>query len=421
MSGSLAPLINRDFRYLLLGFAIGQMLMPLQFITQILWVQHFAPPEIWLILVAFIATSRGVGALAFGLYGGALADRYNRKNILLVILSLQIVTTAGIAMLMLYSVGDTFSFIIFFLLTFLSSGLQSIDGPTRLAILPDVLGPALTPAGMSLNQVAGQVAMPLAMLFTGMLIDGLGFGGAYLFSIAGLILSIICINLMSYAPHDEQISKADQRYGASEAFNDVKMGLQYARGHTVILWVIILIVAMMSFGYPATASLGPTWVTTVVGVEIAEMGYVVMFWGVGSLIAAMLMTKFASIKQRGFMLVAGALIFSLSFVFFVSDHTPINAIIGNLGLGIGMTTTMVSSTILIQHLVPNEFRGRIMSIFQMNMAFAQLMTMPVALLGQWLTLPVLFPLLAITTLALVTLIIIFQPQVRRAEVLQSSQ
>ncbi len=86
-----------------------------------------------------------------------------------------------------------------------------------------------------------------------------------------------------------------------------------------------------------------------------------------------------------------------------------------------MTTTMVSSTILIQHLVPNEFRGRIMSIFQMNMAFAQLMTMPVALLGQWLTLPVLFPLLAITTLALVTLIIIFQPQVRRAEVLQSSQ
>ena len=416
LTGSLAPLANRDFRYLLSGFAIGQMLMPLQFITQILWVQHYAPPDIWLILVAFIATCRGVGALAFGLYGGALADRYNRKKILLIILALQIITTVGIALLMLLSIGDAIGFAVFFLLTFLGSGLQSIDGPTRLAILPDVLGPELTPAGMSLNQVAGQIAMPLAMLFTGMLIDSLGFGGAYLFSILGLVISIACIAFMSYEPMQGQISKTSQRYGIGEALNDVKVGLQYARDHKVILWVIILIVSMMSLGYPATASLGPTWVTTVVGVEIAKMGYVVMFWGIGSLIAAMLLTKFSSYRQRGLLLVAGAIIFSISFVIFVYDHTPINAIIGNVGLGIGMTTTMVSSTILIQHLVPNEFRGRIMSIFQMNMAFAQLMTMPVALLGQWLTLPVLFPILAFITLVLVILIIGTQPQVRHATI-----
>ena len=85
MSGALAPLNTRDFRYLLAGFAIGQMLMPLQFITQILWVQHFAPRDIWLILVALIATSRGLGALSFGLYGGALADRYDRRKLLIII------------------------------------------------------------------------------------------------------------------------------------------------------------------------------------------------------------------------------------------------------------------------------------------------------------------------------------------------
>jgi len=416
LSGPMAPLANRDFRYLLSGFAIGQMLMPLQFITQILWVQHFAPADIWLLLVAFIATSRGVGALTFGLYGGALADRYNRKHIVLIIQLLQILTTMGIAILMLLSIGDLFGFIVFFILTFLSSGLQSIDGPTRLAVVPDVLGPELTPAGMSLNQVAGQVAMPLAMLFTGILIDSLGFGGAYLFSIVGLIISAICIALMSYTPDSEQISKSKQRYGIGEALKDVKIGLHYARNHNVILWVIILIVAMMSFGYPATASLGPTWVTTVVKVEIANMGYVVMFWGIGSLFAAMLLTRYASVRQRGLMVVIGALIFSVSFVIFVSDHTPLNAIIGNFGLGVGMTTTMVSSTILIQHLVPNEFRGRIMSIFQMNMAFAQLMTMPVALLGQWLTLPILFPVLAIVTLLLVGFIVGSKPQIRLAVV-----
>ena len=247
-SGSLAPLANRDFRYLLAGFAIGQMLMPLQFITQILWVQHYAPEDIWLILVAFIATSRGVGALAFGLYGGALADRYNRRHILLIISLLQILTAAGIATLMLFSIGDKFGFAVFFLLTFLSSGLQAIDGPTRLAIVPDVLGPELTPSGMSLNQVAGQIAMPIAMLFTGMLIDGLGFGGAYFFSIAGLVILIACITVMSYTPAAEQVSKAGQRYGFVEAIKDVRIGLKYAKDHKVILWMIVLIVTMMSFG-----------------------------------------------------------------------------------------------------------------------------------------------------------------------------
>ena len=56
-----APLQNRDFRLLFFGFAIGQMLMPLQFITQILWVQETAPEEYWLVLVALIGACRGIG------------------------------------------------------------------------------------------------------------------------------------------------------------------------------------------------------------------------------------------------------------------------------------------------------------------------------------------------------------------------
>ena len=91
-----------------------------------------------------------------------------------------------------------------------------------------------------------------------------------------------------------------------------------------------------------------------------------------------------------------------------------NAIIGNVGLGAGMTITMVSATILIQQLAPNDIRGRLMSIFQLNMAFAQLMTMPVAILAQWLTLPVLFPILSFATLGIVIVILLTQQQLWRS-------
>lgn len=413
---ALAPLGNRDFRLLLSGFAIGQMLMPLQFITQILWVQQFAPRDIWLILVAAIAASRGLGALTFGMYGGALADRFDRRKLLLIMQCAQVFVTIAIAALMYFATGNPFGYAAFFFLTFLSAGMLSIDGPTRLAIVPDVLGPALTPAGMSLNQLAAQIAMPAAMAFTGIIIAGFGYSGAYLFSVLGHLAAITFIFLMRYEPADSQHLLRGQRYGAREALTDIRLGLSWAANHSVIFWLIMLVVLMMSLGYPATASLGPTWVTTVVNVPIAEMGFVVMFWGIGSLIGAVAMAQLASYERRGLLVGVGTLLFSGGFVVFSSWHTEINTIIGNTAMGAGMTVTMVSSTILIQHLTPNEMRGRVMSLFQLNMAFAQLMTMPVAMLAQWLTLPVVFPVLAWATLVIVVAVLLAQRQLVGARV-----
>ena len=418
-TGALAPLYHRDFRLLLAGFAIGQMLMPLQFITQILWVQATAPRDIWLILVAFIATSRGLGALTFGLYGGGLADRFNRQHLLLLIQALQILMTLAIAALMYAEVGGVLGFGLFFLLTFLTSGLQSIDAPTRLAIVPEVLGQQLTPSGISLNQVAGQIAMPIAMMTTGLMIDQLGFSGAYAASLVGHLIALIFIGLMKYSPTHSASRPAPGPYGFGQIKSDIKVGLQYARQQPVILWTIILLIMMMGFGYPATASLGPTWVTTVVGVPIPKMGFIVMFWGIGSLFAAIILARFSNMVHRGALIGFGAVLFALSFLVFVLGKAEINVMIGNFGLGAGMTTLMVSSTVLIQHIVPDHIRGRIMSIFQLNMAFAQLMTMPVALVGQWLGLGIVFPVLAYLTLAVVVIVLLTQPQIMRAKVIQS--
>lgn len=412
--GGFAPLRVRDFRLLLGGFALGQMLMPLQFLTQILWVQEYAPDDTWLILVALIGASRGVGALTFGLYGGALADRFDRRKLLLVTQTLQLVMTVAIAALMFVSIGSGIGFVLFFGFTFLSAGLQSVDAPTRLAIVPDILGPELTPAGMSLNQAAAQLAMPLAMFATGMIIHALGFAGAYLLSAIGHLVTIFFVALLSYRATAGELSRRTGRYGLREALDDVRAGLRYARNQPVILGIIVLIVTMMSLGFPAVANLGPTWVTTVVGVEIRNVGFVVMTWGIGAMIAALALARYSTIQRRGAVIGFGAVLFSVSFIVFVMDQAVINAVIGNLGIGAGMTIATVSATIYIQQVVPNEIRGRLMSIFQLNMGFAQLMTMPIAALGQWLTLPVLFPLLAATMLGAVLLILILRPEIVQA-------
>ncbi len=403
---------NRDFRLLLAGTALGQMLGPLQFLTQILWVQANAPENIWLVLVATIGASRGMGALTFGLYGGALADRYDRRVLLMVAQIVLVTITCAISALMFSGVTGVLGFALFFFLAFLAAGLQAVDAPTRLAIIPDILGPDLTPSGMSLAQVAVQLSMPVAMFATGFIIHELDFGGAYLFSVIGHVLVIGFLALMRY--QSSMAPATSLSYGFAQALQDVRHGLTYARGHHTVLWVIILLVIMMSLGFPATANLGPTWINTEVGVPIKDMGYIVMNWGIGSLIAAVFLTRFSTVAHRGRLIAGGALLFCVSFVIFVSDRTVVNVVLGNLGLGAGMTITSVSSTILIQQVVPNEVRGRIMSLFQLNMGFAQLMTMPVAMLAQWLTLSVLFPALAVVTLIVVLVVLVTQRQIVQA-------
>ena len=172
-----APLALRDFRLLFLGLLIGQALSPFQFVAQIIWVQMSADEGVRIVLVGLIAAVRGVGMLVFGLYGGALADRFDRRKLLIVTQLAALAFNVAIGCLMIFGAAEGALLIVFYVLVFLSSALASIDLPTRQAIVPDIVGRDLTTAGIAVNAAGGQIALPVALVGTGFAIDALGPGG----------------------------------------------------------------------------------------------------------------------------------------------------------------------------------------------------------------------------------------------------
>ena len=102
-----APFSVPDFRLLFIGFTMGQAIMPLQFVTQIFWVQSHADTSATIVLVGVIGTMRGAGMLSFGLFGGALADRFDRRKLLMVTQAGALALNLGIASLMWLTPGDT--------------------------------------------------------------------------------------------------------------------------------------------------------------------------------------------------------------------------------------------------------------------------------------------------------------------------
>ena len=143
--GMLEPLRLREFRLLLGGFIVGQSMMPLQFVTAIAWIQVIADDNV-VVMVAAISTIRGLGMVGFGLFGGALADRFDRRRLLIATQTLAFVANIAIAVMMWTGASDTTAVVLFFFFTALASAAHAIDGPTRNAIAPEILGPRLTPA-----------------------------------------------------------------------------------------------------------------------------------------------------------------------------------------------------------------------------------------------------------------------------------
>ena len=390
-TSSMAPLAVRDFRLLFLSFVGWQMIYPLQVVSLIFWIQDNADDDTRIILIGVLGSLRGVGALLFSLVAGALADRFDRRRLLLAAQGLGFLIALAVALLMRVAPGDTLGFALIFLLAFLSAAPAAIDFPTRQAMVPEILGPRLTSQGIALNSAGMQMAMPLGIFGVGLVIEALGTGGAYALSSAGHATALLLLLPMSYRtaarPH---VAGAALR----RTLADIVAGFRFARGHAVVLWVIVLVVVVLGIGFPPTASLGPTWVTTVVGASYAEFGFIALTWGVGALLASLWMTRVAAVQRQGRMLSLGALTFAGSFVLFAAGQSWPFAVAGNFGLGAGFAITQIAATSLIAHHTPNEVRGRVMSLLMIGIFAAQSLALPVAVAGQALTLQTLFPILS---------------------------
>lgn len=403
---------ERDFRWLLAGTVARDALGPFQFISLIFWLQEHAPPELRVLLVGTLGTVRGVGMLGFGLIGGAFADRFDRRRLMLAVEAANLAAGGCVALALWLGDGGAVSIALVLLGVLATASLVGMDGPTRMALVPDLVGPVRAPAAISLLTASLQLVSPLSILASGFAIDALGFAGAYAVALLGPLVDLSAVSRIARRGPTARAARTQRLLRAT--YDDVRAGLAYARGERVVFWAIALVLATYVFGFPAVANLGPTWVTTVVGVPYRLFGLVATTWGIGGVLAGLVLTRYAHVERKGALLVAGACGFGLAFALFALGRTALAATLGNFGLGLSVATVQISSIALLQHIAPDAIRGRVMSLLQLGMGTAQLATLPVAALGQLVGLEVLFPALAVAQLACVGSIALLQPALRRA-------
>ncbi|MCL4240127.1 MAG: MFS transporter [Dehalococcoidia bacterium] len=388
---ALRPLARRDFRLLLAGSAVVGVLFPLHLMTQVFWVsQHF--PDSAVIYSSVLAASRGSGMVVFSLLGGAIADRADRKRVLLVCESLSFVAHAGIAVLMLTEPLGEGSVGLVAFVTFLAAGIQSIDTPARSASVPAAAGRENIAAAIALLAISSQVTMPLSLPIAGIMNQVFAPGAVYA---ASLVAWLAIIPLIMMLRLDGQPPPA-ARGGTLRSIAD---GLAYTRAHRPILAIVSLVFVVQVIGMPVAAPLGPMFFIEVLGFNSAQVGLMGATWGLGSLSAGLIIARQAHLALRGGSLAFVAVFFGLAVVSFgYSRFIPLTAL-SDYGMGFAFTSTSLVASTLIQHLVADEMRGRVLSFFPLTIGIAQAATAIAGLAGQAIGLAVLLPLLGWLVLA----------------------
>jgi MFS family permease len=200
------------------------------------------------------------------------------------------------------------------------------------------------------------------------------FGPAWCFTINGItfIAVITALLMMRLKPFTTQRRP-------TAALDDLKEGLRYVASHVAIRTLVATAAVISLFGL-AFMTLMPAWATTVLGGDATTNGWLLGARGFGALTGALMIAALGRFNAKGKLLTIGSFVFPALILIFAATRWLPWALLTLVGAGWGFMVLFNMANTLIQILVPDELRGRVVSIY--TLGFFGLMPLG-ALLAGW--------------------------------------
>ena len=376
-----------NFRWFWLNGATQAMGQGMQFLTIGILVLDSTDSSYQLGLVIF---AYGVPNLAFSLVGGIIADRTDRLRLLV---STRIVESGLILALAILKLSGVMELWHVFAVSALLGTVQAINGPTRMALVADLVDRKDLMNAVALHAMVNQSGQIIGPALAGGVIEIAGVGNAlvanaamYLFGIAFLVL-IKGLVAMPEAPKKAVI-------------RELREGLQCVRSTPVLYTVIGLALAFTFFGMSYRQVL-PAFTKEVLDVGAGGTGLLWLGAGLGSLLGSFLLASLGDFKRKSWLLLASLLLLCVFLIAFA--WSPWYWISWILFFFVGTMSTGLFwplANTLVQLNVPSELRGRVLSILQIAPAIHFLSALPLAVAGGLVSWPI-----AVTGAALMVLLV----------------
>jgi len=396
-----------DFRTLWFGMFFASATMMFQFYAQGWFISGLTGS---VALLGVLGVARGTGMLLFSMWGGALADRVERRTLLIITQSAALVLFGLLSVLIIF---DLIALWQAFVLIFIVAAVESIDAPARQALIPELLPREHIPNGVALFMAAQISAFAYLPPLAGVAIAAIGPGGAFAISLIGHVVVIAALLRMKI--------RSKPAAGGTNIMRSVGEGISYAARRPSVIWVIMLGFFIGVLGFPIISTLAPYWMRHELG--LGAVGWTLMgwVWGLGTVGSTVFLSASKFSAHQGRIIVWSGTSFALTLVVFgLTRSIPLAAAAWFLN-GTFFTANLIASASLLQVIVENQYMGRVMSLRSLSGAINQLSAAPLGAVADGVGMGNMVPAAAILLALLIAGPALLVPAVRRLDEAQKPE
>ena len=300
-----------------------------------------------------IGLARIFPVIIFSLIGGALADSVDRRRVMLVTQS--VAAFLALALGLFTQFGQVTIWHIY-IITAVQAIAVAFDGPSRQALVPNLLPKKDLPNAFSMTFTSFQIGSVLGPALSGLVIAYAGQAAVYYFNAISFVAVLVALVLIGNVPQ----SFAEKTTGVS--MESIRAGIHFIFSKPIILSSMLL--DFVATFFASANTLMPIIAKDVLRVGVVEYGYLSAASAVGAVLAALVISQVRELRKQGILFLGSVVVFGLATILFGATSSFIIAwfAIAIAGAADGVSTIIRNTIRQLQ--TPDYIRGRMTSINQ---------------------------------------------------------
>jgi MFS family permease len=321
--------------------------------------------------LGWVSACFGVPLLLFSLWGGAIVDRVDKRNLLIINQAL-----AGIATLVIAVLISTGAIALWHLIiaSIAIGFILSFSLPARQAIIPQLVEKQQIMNAVALGSGAMNSTRIFAPALGGVLVGIVGIDGVYYLMVVCYLVSVV---FMLMVP---PLGKPDWAPNTTVG-SAIGEGMRYVRGSPILLLLLALAFVPMVFGMPYQM-LMPIFALDVLDVGRSGLGYLLSMAGIGALASSIVVASLGDFRHKGLLLLGGSTLFGVFLILFAESTSYTLSLFFMLGAGAASAAYMASNNTLLHINADDNMRGRVMGLYMMTVGLIPLGTLGAAAIAE---------------------------------------
>jgi len=317
----------------------------------------------WLVLqltnspfwVGFVSFAGLVPSLFLSLFGGVLADRVNRRHVLLGTQSVMLLSATVLATLtarQVITLGEIVA------LSLLSGLAGALNIPAQQAMISDLVTPEILLNAISLNSVQFNLARIAGPALAGLVISWVNLAACFYLNAMSFLALIIALLFIRVAPQRPLESHSIWRH--------LGEGVRYTRAQPLLRLVLATSAVVSVFCLPYIV-LMPVFARDILHVGAQGLGYLMASAGAGAVVGGLVLAGFGNVPDKARLALRAGTLLALVVIAFALSRNVLLSVALLLCAGASMVTCVATLNTLLQLTVEPSMRGRVLSMYALTL------------------------------------------------------